>query len=330
LVILSADIGGTKTLLQLCDIGNHQLNIIYQQRLISGEYKSFDQALDVFLQGQPKPQIACLAVAGPVATEDEKQSVQVTNLPWQINNLELAAQFDIPVVKIINDFKAIGYGIEVLNKDDILVLQEGQAQAGTRRAIIGAGTGLGEALLVYQQNRYEVYGMEGGHADYAPVLDIEFKLASYLRKEHPRISCEKVLSGQGIVNIYHFLEQQHPELVDPELNSKLTTSNPVAISRAAQKDNQSLAAQAMTLFTTIYGSQAGNLALTTLPYDGLYIGGGIAAKNVSFMQSPAFLTAFSNKSPMQKLLKKIPVKLILNQQAGLLGARQLAYRLSKK
>jgi len=285
LVILSADIGGTKTLLQLCDIGNHQLNIIYQQRLISGEYKSFDQALDVFLQDQPKPQIACLAVAGPVATDNEKQSVQVTNLPWKIDNLKLAAQFDIPVVKIINDFKAIGYGIEVLNRDDILVLQEGQAQAGTRKVIIGAGTGLGEALLIYQQNRYEVYGMEGGHADYAPVLDIEFKLASYLRKKYPRISCETVLSGQGIVNIYHFLEQQHPDLVDPELSKRLTTGNPAAISHAALEDSQSLAARAMTLFITIYGSQAGNLALTTLPYDGLYIAGGIATKNVPFMQS---------------------------------------------
>jgi len=330
LVILSADIGGTKTLLQLCDIGNHQLNIIYQQRLISGEYKSFDQALDVFLQDQPKPQIACLAVAGPVATDNEKQSVQVTNLPWKIDNLKLAAQFDIPVVKIINDFKAIGYGIEVLNRDDILVLQEGQAQAGTRKVIIGAGTGLGEALLIYQQNRYEVYGMEGGHADYAPVLDIEFKLASYLRKKYPRISCETVLSGQGIVNIYHFLEQQHPDLVDPELSKRLTTGNPAAISHAALEDSQSLAARAMTLFITIYGSQAGNLALTTLPYDGLYIAGGIATKNVPFMQSQVFLKAFSNKSPMQKLLEKIPVKLILNQQAGLLGARQLAYRLSEK
>ncbi len=327
MIILSADIGGTKTLLQLCNFSNQQFNIISQQRLISAEYDSFDKALAVFLQGQPKPLIACLAVAGPVATEGKKQSVQVTNLPWQIDNLELAAQFDIPVVKIINDFKAIGYGIEVLNKSDILVLQQGQAKTSTRRAIIGAGTGLGEALLVYQQNRYEVYGMEGGHADYAPVLDIEFELTRYLRKKYPRISCETVLSGQGILNIYHFLEQRILEMVDPELNSKLTIDNPAVISDAAKKDNRSLAARAMTIFTAIYGSQAGNLALTTLPYDGLYIAGGIATKNVQFMQSQSFLTAFNNKSPMQELLQRIPVKLILNPQAGLLGARQLASRL---
>ncbi len=330
MVILSADIGGTKTLLQLSEIDDKgQLKKLHQQRMESGKFPTFDQMLGVFLQGQPIPRVACLAVAGPVTAEGEKQSVQVTNLPWKIENTKLTERFNIPVVKIINDFKAIGYGIEVLDDSDVLILQPGQAQAGTRRTIIGAGTGLGEAMLVYQKNRYEVYGMEGGHADYAPVLDIEFELASHLRKKYKRVSCENVLSGQGIMNIYHFLEQRHPKLVDQELSSA-ANGNPAAISAAALIESDSLAARTMEIFTTIYGSQAGNLALTTLPYDGLYIAGGIATKNVPFLQSRAFLAAFNNKSPMQGLLEKIPVRLILNQQAGLLGAQQLALRLGEQ
>jgi len=323
-IILAVDIGGTKTLFQL---SNDQGDVLFEQRLISADFAHFDLALAAFLnQDQLKDyQIdsACFAVAGPVSGRD----ASVTNLPWQLNADSLAVKFNIAVVTLCNDFAAVAYGIAGLEDKDILTLQHGDEKKTAPRAVIGAGTGLGQAVLVNNEQGWQVLATEGGHTNFAPTDQQQIALLSHLMIKYEQVSYERLVSGVGIKDIYEFLLLDQKHTVSDALQEALKVGDTAAvISEFAREYDDALAQATMALFISVYGSQAGNLALTVLPMAGLYIAGRIAVKNKHLFEQGLFMTAFNAKGKMAGLMTTIPVRSILNEQIGLVGARLLAVK----
>lgn len=319
---LAADIGGTKTLMLL---STEQGEPVLEQEYSSQDFADFDGVLAEFLsQEQLKNHTvdsACFAVAGPVLGREAK----VTNLPWQLNADDLANTFNIHHVHLCNDFEAVAYGIPCLTDEDIVVLQQGDVDDHAPRAVIGAGTGLGQALLLPVNEGWRVVPTEGGHVDFAPTDPQQVLLLEQLIEQFGHVSYERLLSGAGLAAIYEFLRtfQQYDE--NAELYQAMINGDPAAaISKFALEYQDTLALEALDLFIKIYGAQAGNLALTVLPMAGLYIAGGIAAKNLQRFKQGPFMDAFIAKGKMAELMKKIPIRIILQPQVGLLGARLLA------
>lgn len=314
--LLAADIGGTKTLLQISSVDGQ---VLCQQRFSSSEFISFDDLLAGFLNGLPADYLpidsACLAVAGPVSGRTAK----VTNLPWRIDADVLCRALPIAQIKLINDFAAVGEGVACLNADDLMVLQAGLPDLLAPRAVIGAGTGLGQAFMTPIDDGWQVWATEGGHADFAPTDALQQQLLDFLLQQYVHVSYERLVSGMGLVNIYQFLSdlQQTESGFDP------TTDIPAHISELARLDDP-LARQTMQLFVDIYAAQAGNLALTVMPCGGLYLAGGIASKNQALFTDGKFMQAFLAKGRMQTLLETIPVYLIKSDETGLRGAALLA------
>lgn len=325
---LAADIGGTKTLFQLT-MENGE--ILLEQEYVSQQYARFDLVLAAFLsQDQIKHYTikhACFAVAGPVSGCDAK----VTNLPWQLNSDELAKSFNIKYVHLCNDFEAVAHGIACLTDDEIITLQQGEVDKTLPRAVIGAGTGLGQALLFPIGSEWQVVSTEGGHTDFAPTDNKQTVLLEHLIERFGHVSYERVVSGSGLVTIYEFLRAYEQYDENPQLRQAMISSDPAAaISQFANEQGDPLALESLDLFIQIYGAQAGNLALTVSPRGGLYIAGGIAAKNSERIKQGKFINAFIAKGRMQSLMEKIPVYLITQPKVGLLGARLLARKIAVK
>lgn len=320
--LLAVDIGGTKTLFQL---SSEHGDIVLEQSVASEQYASFDEALSAFLANDEVNTLsiasACFAVAGPVLGRD----ATVTNLPWQLNADELAQKFSLGQVHLCNDFEAVGYGISCLGDDDVITLQEGNHVTGAPRAVIGAGTGLGQAFLIPQAKTWAVFATEGGHVDFAPTSKLQMLLLEHLTERFGQVSYERLVSGVGIVSIYEFLRAYLQFDESSALRQAMIAGDPgAAISQFANEHDDELAKQTMDMFVDIYGSQAGNLALTVLPRSGVYIAGGIAAKNLERFQNGRFMRAFNAKGKMAELAATIPVRLILQAKVGLMGARLLA------
>ncbi len=323
--LLSADIGGTNTLVELSALNNGQLVSLKKKIFSSKNYPDFETLLSLFIEPKDRIDIACFAIAGPVMHDSSGQTSTVTNLPWQMCNIQLQKTFNIPKVYFINDFQAMGYAIEHLPNKDLTVLQQGQPKYQGVRAIMGAGTGLGEAVLVHHHTGYEILSTEGGHVDFAATNELEFSLYQYIRKKHERVSYENILSGAGLLTLYHFLNERKKPNGNTCRSLISTNSDPAAaISLAANDNSCPIAVSALSLFMKIYGAKAGNLALTCLPFGGLYISGGIAGKNLSFLKNSDFIHVFNHKAPMQSLLEDIPVYIITNPEAGLIGATRYA------
>ncbi len=338
-IILAGDIGGTKTLLRLAHKHSDKLEALYEQRFASASYASFTDVLREFLETAkihlgdlPNLSGACLGIAGPVR---DRRS-QLTNLGWSFDSDRLAEEFNIAHVSLINDFVAVGYGVLGLQPNDLYTLQKGNVKERSPIGVIGAGTGLGEAYLGWNGDRYEVYATEGGHTDFAPRNELEIELLQYLQKRHDRVSVERVVSGMGIVAIYQFLRDRQfaPESAEVAEKVRLWESGDLnadvaaAIANAAlnnyginsETNVDHLATQTMQMFVEAYAVEVGNLALKLIPNGGLYIAGGIAPKILPLFQDGKFLQILKNKGRVNSVLEDIPIHIVLNPEVGLIGA----------
>lgn len=327
MALLAADIGGTHVRLCLARAGSREF--LAEHSYPGSDFPGFAEVLRLFLADVPAMPVesACFAVAGPIRETAEGQIVKVTNLPWEFGATALLKEFGFPKLRLINDFQAIGYGIEALEEKDFVVLQKGHPVAHGPRAVIGAGTGLGQAILVWQGSRYEVIATEGGHTDFGPTDDLQIELARYLYKSTGRASYELILSGPGLVRLYEFLRGQGVVAESTAMVETMKTADPAAaITDAALAHADPLASMALDLFVRIYGAQAGNLALTAGATGGVYLAGGIAPKIISRLRDILFLDAFRSKGKMSPYVENIPVRVVMNPKVGLIGAVAVAGR----
>ncbi|MBU0499672.1 MAG: glucokinase [Gammaproteobacteria bacterium] len=329
--VLAGDIGGTNSRFLIAEVGEGRYSVRFSRSLPSADYATFQAALDAFLDsagGESRGLTsACFAMAGPV----EGTIGRVTNLPWVLESQKLSDRLSGLPVRLINDFEAIGWGLEVLAPKQIHALQEGSPLAGAPRALIGAGTGLGQALLLPCGDLYRIQATEGGHVDFAPQDEIQVALLSYLLKRYDHVSYERLVSGAGLAVLLDFLQEYRGQRPGEALLQSLAAGDPAAvISNFGLKGGELLACEALDLFIAIYGAQAGNLALTCLPRGGLYVAGGIAPKILARMGEGGFLRAFLHKGRMRGLLEKIPVRVVLDEHIGLQGAAMAAWHFGEE
>jgi glucokinase len=329
--LLAADVGGTKVALALAAAGGARPEIVAHHVYACREFSSLQPIIADFLQQPPVAghrgaiAAACLSVAGPVAAN----SVTLTNLDWKIAGNALAAELRLPEVRLINDFSAAGLGITRLAPNELETLQVGSPVAQAARLIIGAGTGLGVGLLTWQDNGYAVHASEAGHADFAPVDEVQDKLLVYLRRSYGRVSYERVVSGPGLMRIFSFLQETGAGVPSRQLRDADKTRQDTAelIAEFALAKLDPLAVRALDLFVGIYGAFAGNMALATLARGGVYIAGGIAPKIAPKLREGAFMRAFTSKGRFSEVLATMPVQVVMDPQVGLYGALLEAARL---
>ena len=318
-MILVGDIGGTRTRLAAYQTEGNRLDCAVEKTYESQEHGGLQEILVQFIRTEQIPvHSACFGVAGPVRAGKSK----ISNLPWTIDCNELASQLKLGSVGLLNDLEAYAYGIDALESKDFVTLSEGMEDAEGNRAVISARTGLGVAGLYWDGFRHHPFACEGGHADFAPKDSIQIELLSYLQKKYGRISCERILSGPGIRNIYEFLRDTKKAEEPPSLHDQISAAHdaPALISKLAIEGKSDLCQQTMALFVSVFGAETGNCALRYMTTGGIFIAGIIAAKNVEKMKEPSFLQAFLDKGRMSSLLKDMSVKIVLNDNCGLIGA----------
>lgn len=325
--LLAGDLGGTKTVLALYRQTAEGLRPLRQETFKSQPFSSFDNILKRFWKGPAKKNISriCLGVPGPV----RDGRVITTNLPWLLDERQLARSTGAGKVRLLNDLQAAAYGMLFLKEKDFVVLNPGAPprQPGNM-AVIAAGTGLGEAFLYRSGRGYHPVASEGGHTDFAPRNDQEAALLRFLCAQYGHVSYERLLSGPGLFNIYRFLKASGVATEPDWLKKTLQKDDPGAvITRLALKKRHKLCMQAVDLFVSIYGAEAGNLALKVLATGGVYIGGGIAPKILKKLQEGSFMESFVNKGRYKRLLSEVPVRVALNSAAPLIGAAHYALRL---
>jgi glucokinase len=315
--ILSGDIGGTKTRLALLGRRAAGWEISEERTYPSGDYTTLTDIVRAFLNTlDDAPDAAGLGLAGPI----RHRQCRITNLPWLIDADEMEKELGIPRVILLNDLEAIAWGLSALSAGDIATLQSGGDQPRGNRSVIAPGTGLGEAGLYWDGASYHPFATEGGHCDFAPMTQRQFDFLQYLRSEFSRATLEDVVSGPGLVNIYSFLIAQAGTEPPRWFTSALKEGDAAAaISQAADSGDDPLALEAMEEFVRLLGAEAGNLALKHKATGGLYIGGGIAPKILTWLQRPVFLESFSQKGKMRQLMETIPVHVILNERVALYG-----------
>ncbi|MFQ5693002.1 MAG: glucokinase [Nitrospinota bacterium] len=321
-VILAGDIGGTSTRLAVFHLDGGQWKPLAVHVYSSRAHESLHQIVtERFREGDRPVRRACFGVAGPV----RRGRSETPNLPWVVDARRLAEALGLKTVHLINDLEANAYGIAALGPEDFAVLNEGDPEPTGNAALISAGTGLGEAGLRWRDGRHEPFPSEGGHADFAPRNEVEIELLRYLLREFGHASYERVLSGPGLRTISRCLRDTGRGEDTAGVAERMREEDPAAvISEAALEGRCGLCAKAMDLFVSVYGAEAGNLALKVLASGGVFLGGGIAPKILPKLKEPAFLEAFTAKGRMRGLLEAVPVRVILNDQAALLGAARFA------
>lgn len=320
MIVLSGDIGGTTTRLMLAEVDGTRVQPLFERSYPSKQWPGFRPLLGAFLTeacDTPSPQRACIAVAGPVIDN----RCNATNLPWALNVDTLSRDLGSRPAQLINDFEGSAYGIAALGPDDMIELQRGSGDATGLRCVIGAGTGFGAAIIVPQGSGFRIFTTEAGHADFAPADEEQLELIAYLRRSRSRVSVEGVLSGPGLVNICHYLQDVAGITASRKLTDAMKTGDPATtLSHFGLSGQDKLAQRTLELFIHAYGAHAGNIALACLPQGGLYLAGGIAPKVLNEHNRPRFLNAFHMKDPMAPLLKTVPIHLITNPKVGLIGA----------
>lgn len=317
-MILAGDIGGTKSNLALFAEGDPRTPLA-ERTFRSHDYAGLEDVVREFLSHRSGDQLtsACFGIAGPIVGDH----CETPNLPWIITAQGLRDALGIESVKLINDLEATGYGVLLLRDEELHRLNDGSPPPTGNAALIAAGTGLGEATLHWEGNRFGPVASEGGHADFAPRNDIEIELLRYLLNRFSHVSYERVLSGPGLFNIYSFLRDSGYREEPPWLAEKLRQGDPsAAISEAALAHQNELCVKALDMFVSLYGAEAGNLALKVMAVCGVYVGGGIAPKIIAKLRDGTFLSAFTDKGRLSPLLEAIPVRVILNPKTALYGA----------
>ncbi|MBT6596340.1 MAG: glucokinase [Nitrospina sp.] len=311
-MILAGDIGGTKVNLALFD----EATRITEKRYESQNFSGIEKILDDFLKGnESKVEKACFGVAGPISNGE----CRLTNLSWQVEVERLKKYLGIDAVWLINDLAATACSIPFLSPEDFTVIQAGAPVSEGRISVVSAGTGLGQAFLIPERNgKYIVMDSEGGHCDFSPRSSVEAELLFFLQKKYSRVSIERVLSGPGLLDVYEFFKsvvgEEEVELFD----------SPVPVVERAIAKTSPICEKTLELFVSLYGALAGNLALQYLSVGGVYLGGGIAPKVVPLLKEGSFMEAFLAKGRFENVLSQIPVKVVMDETAPLLGAAQYA------
>jgi glucokinase len=328
-MILAGDVGATKVDLSLCRFDGGQVLTVHERKYAARDFSGLEVVVEKFIEecrqttGQPIDVLAaCFGVPGPV----RHGRLKLTNLPWELDSSQLALDLKIKHVFLINDLEANGYGIAELTPDQIFVLSPGDPAAEGNRGLIAAGTGLGEAILVWNGQNHVPIASEGGHSDFAARNDDEIELLRYLQKTlGGRVSSERVISGLGLANVYAFCRDVKGLEEPAWLKDRMHTEDPNAvIGELGESGASELCVKALDIFVSAYGAEAGNLALKILSVGGMYVGGGIAPKLLKKMQDGAFIKAFTDKGRLSDLLVQTPVRLILESRAALMGAAAYA------
>ena len=317
-MILAGDVGGTKCNIALFAEKDGKLHEVFQKRFASKDFARFDLIIKEFTrQAAPyltdeKVRAAGFGVAGPVINN----RIHATNLPWVIDADTLSKELGVKTIALMNDLGATGHSLDHLPEKDFVVLNQGTPVQGATRALLGAGTGLGQSILFWDGNRYRVVPSEGGHSDFAPHTDEQIELLRFMRKRYPQVSWELILSGRGFRTIHEFLSStvKHPIFDDPD-------ADPAPfITKTGLSGECPVCVQTLDLWTEIYGAEAGNLALKVLALGGVYVAGGIAVKILPKMQDGTFFKAFKDKWHFAEMLGNVPVSVVLNESAPLIGA----------
>jgi len=322
-VILAGDVGGTKTTLALFDRRGGDWALVREDTVHSRDFPSLEAAIAHFLGGGPRAPIAaaCVGIAGPVVDG----RVTTTNLPWVVDERLLASEIPAARARLINDLEATAHGIAALGEHELVVLQPGVPRGAGAVAVIAAGTGLGEAIVVGEGPARTVVATEGGHADFASRGELEDHLLRYLRKEFGRASYERVLTGPGLVNVYRFLRYTGVAGESAQTAALMRDSDPAAVvTELGLKGADRLCEMTLNVFVSVYGAEAGNLALKTLAVGGVVVGGGIAPRIIPALTAGGFISAFRDKGRLRPLMETIPVRIALNPKTALLGAALVA------
>lgn len=317
-MILAGDVGGTKTCLAYFTLEREKLVPIAERTVSTTAYKTFEAIVKEFLKNHSvSVEGACFAVAAPIVNG----SSQLVNLPWCVNAKVLRETLKLNQVGLMNDLEATAYGIEKLPETALAVLQTGEPVANGNIAVIAAGTSLGEAMMVWDGKRYQAIASEGGHADFAPRNPVELELARHLLKKFEHVSYARLVSGPGLLEIYLFFKKIGVGKEPKWLKIELSKGDPtVLISEHGLTGRSKLCVEALNLFVSIYGAEAGNLALRTMARGGVYIGGGIAPKIFQRLKDGVFMKCFLSKGRLTPFLATIPVKVILDEKTALYGA----------
>jgi glucokinase len=327
-MILAGDVGGTKVHLALYSFAGGQLAAVRDHKFPATEYSTLDAVVKAFLAqaGETKEEIvaACFGCPGPV----RDGRLKLTNLPWTLDERDLQKSLGIEHIFLINDLVANGYGIPELAPESVFTLHAGDASSVGHRGLVSAGTGLGEALLIWdaKQRRHTPLPSEGGHCDFAPRSDREIELLDYLRRTlKGRVSFERVVSGIGIKNVYAFLRDDQKMEEPAWLRERMVVEDPNAvIGQCAEDGSSEICFETLQIFTSAFGAEAGNVALKVLAMGGIYLGGGIAPKILKTMRDGQFMQAFLDKGRLSPLLEALPVRIILDDTCALLGAAAFA------
>jgi len=333
-LILAADVGGTKTNLALFDLerpGPLKNQLVHQKSAASTAHSGLGELVERFLSDARQvrggvPAVACFGLPGPVV----QGACETPNLPWRVVASDVERRFSIPEVLLLNDLEATAHSVSALEASELVRLSDAaQAEPGRPRALVAAGTGLGMALLVPDGSGFRPLASEGGHVEFAPQSEVELDLLRFLHRDLEHVSVERVVSGPGLLRTYEFFSERPETAKNPRIAAQIAAAPgdaPALITQSAVSGECGACAAALELFVSAYGAAAGNLALTAHATGGLYVAGGIAPKILPVLQRGGFSRAFNAKGRLSSLTRRVPVHVVLNEQAPLFGAAAHAAR----
>jgi glucokinase len=319
--VLVGDIGGTKTSLALAEITGEHVELVEPRSYVSASWSGLQACARAYLDEIGRAcELAAFALAGPV----KDGRCATTNLAWVVEARTLEAELDLARARLLNDLEAVAWAVPALGPAQVEQLQAGDGSRGNA-CVIAAGTGLGEAGLYFDGTRHHPFASEGGHADFAPVSELELALLGFVRRTHARVSWERVVSGMGIANIYAFLLEHRRASTPTWLQDEIATGElAAAVARAATLQTDPICVETMQLLFTLYGREAGNLALKHMALGGVYLAGGVTLRNLELLRASGFIEGFCDKGRMRELMGRMPVQVILDPHATLRGAARLA------